>query len=67
MLPADGTYARQRLTVAVDVVRPRTPTQQLDTTFVARNTTVETPTNLDADGNGISDNQVCTSQGVGRP
>ncbi len=63
---AGSTYERQRLVVAVDVVRPRTPVQQLDTTFVARNTDANTLTNVDANADGISDTQVCTSQGVGR-
>ncbi|WP_380168489.1 type II secretion system protein J [Jannaschia sp. R86511] len=64
--PADDTYVRQRLTVAVDVEQPATPVQQLDTTFVARNTTPDTGTNADQDADGRSDSEVCMNQGVGR-
>lgn len=65
MLPADQTYVRQRLVVAVDVRKKGTPVQQLDTTLVARNTTPDTGTNADQNNDGISDSQVC--QGAGRP
>lgn len=66
MHPANDTYVRQRLTLAVDVDQPATPTQQLDTTFVARNTDSETGTNPDQNGDGRSDHEVCVNEGVGR-
>ncbi len=64
LLPADATYTKQRLTVWLLSGRGSQDTQ-LKSTFVARNTSISTSSNADNDGNGVSDNQVCTQ--VGRP
>lgn len=66
--PATLSVPVQQLTVNVIVARgPKsTATVNMTATFVARNTDTSTATNTDANGDGVSDSQVC-QQGVGRP
>lgn len=67
---ADGVYTRQRLDVAVFVASDPNPGGDVDaditTTFVARNSSFESPSNPDVNGDGVSDTFVCTSH-LSRP
>jgi prepilin-type N-terminal cleavage/methylation domain-containing protein len=55
----DGTYATQRLTVNVSEKRSTGPVTQTRATFAVRNSSSSTTTNLDANGDGVSDTQIC--------
>lgn len=68
MLPAtiaDGTL-RQRLQITLSTGVDGGRDSQTDTTFVARNSSTVSITNIDANGDGQSDTQVCMQAG-GRP
>jgi hypothetical protein len=66
--PATGTQVRQRLEVELDASRGRASTRgsaDLDTSFVARNSTANSPGNVDtALPTGVSDNPVCGAPGA---
>lgn len=64
---ADTTYTRQRLTVTLQVGGTAAkPAVSVANTYVGRNSSVHSVSNSDADGNGVSDTQVCVTSG-GRP
>jgi prepilin-type N-terminal cleavage/methylation domain-containing protein len=67
---ANGVYTRQRLDVAVFVASDPNPGGDVDadisSTFVARNSSFESPSNPDVDADGTSDTFVCTSH-LSRP
>lgn len=56
----------QQLTVTLDIGPASRPGAQVSTTYVARNTSADTQSNLDANGDLVSDSPVCRA-GVGRP
>lgn len=60
---ASEEYVRQQLVVSLDAGRTETsePGAEMGTTFVARNSSDRSTSNLDLDGNGISDAFVCSS------
>ncbi|MCL3862848.1 type II secretion system protein [Actinotalea sp. K2] len=63
---AGGTLTRQQLMVSVDVGRgsagPGSVTgADVATVFVARNSSYESPSNADLNGDGVSDTFICTS------
>lgn len=62
--PADGKHTRQQLVVTLDVGLAGRPGSDIQTTFVARNSSVTSVSNDDLDGDGQSDTAVCTA---GRP
>ncbi len=68
--PANGVYTRQSLDVAVYVASDPNPGGDIDadigTTFVARNSSTESPSNPDLNNDGVSDTLVCTSH-LSRP
>jgi prepilin-type N-terminal cleavage/methylation domain-containing protein len=55
----DGTYQNQRLTVNVSEQRSAGPVTQVRATFTVLNSSSSTLTNLDANGDGVSDTQIC--------
>lgn len=60
---ASEEYVRQQLVVSLDAGRTATsePGATMGTTFVARNSSDRSVSNLDLDGNGVSDTFVCSS------
>jgi type II secretory pathway pseudopilin PulG len=63
---ASPSLQRQQLTVTLDIGPAARAGAQVSTTYVARNTSVNTQSNLDANADLVSDSPVCRS-GVGRP
>lgn len=63
---ANSGSLRQKLTITLDIGVRSHPGVVTSTTYVALNTTSDTRTNLDIDGNKQSDSPVCLA-GVGRP
>ena len=64
---ADEVYTRQRLTVTLAVGESElSDGASVSSTYVARNSSVQSLSNADADGDGTSDTQVCITSG-GRP
>lgn len=66
LVPAGTSYVRQQLVVNVDAGRGAAGPQALtgadvQTVFVARNSSTTSLSNLDMNGDGSSDNPVCTS------
>ena len=57
-------HPRQELSVAVTVLGPEKRLVATESTYVARNSTVESDGNADADGNGVSDKPACWKTGV---
>jgi type II secretory pathway pseudopilin PulG len=57
---------RQQLTVTLDIGSATQAGAQVSTTYLARNTSVNTQSNVDANVDHVSDSPVCLS-GVGRP
>lgn len=65
--PASATELRQSLTVSLRVEgRDAAVLAEQTTTFVARNSSQNSPSHLDADGDGASDTPVCLTV-MGRP
>ena len=64
MAPASGTAARQALTVELRL-RLANGSATTRATVVARNSSTGSPSNADADGDKVSDTEVCTT--FGRP
>ena len=60
---ATGAHLRQELVVSLDAGRTATsePGADIGTTFVARNSSGTSPSNIDANDDGVSDSPVCTS------
>lgn len=62
---AGGVYNRQRLTVSMQVTADSGPAGEVksdvETVFVARNSSYLSPSNPDLDSDGISDTPVCAS------
>ncbi|MCB2175885.1 MAG: hypothetical protein KQH57_08755 [Actinomycetales bacterium] len=67
---AGAVYAKQglevNLTIASAATRGGAVEADVSTAFVARNSSYDSPSNLDADADGQSDNPVCTSH-LSRP
>jgi type II secretory pathway pseudopilin PulG len=63
---ASDSLQRQQLTVTLDIGSATKAGAQVSTTYVARNSSVNTQSNLDANADLASDSPVCQS-GVGRP
>jgi len=68
MLPADLSKGllRQRLQLTLATGSVTSAASQMQTSFVARNSSTSSVTNLDVNGDGQSDTQVCMQAG-GRP
>ena len=65
--PAGSSKLRQQLTVHLTVDGATTGRLgEQSTTFIARNSSSKSPSNLDANNDGVSDNQVCMT-GMDRP
>lgn len=65
--PAGAAKLRQQLTVHLTVDGSTTgKIAEQSTTFIARNSSSKSPSNLDANNDGVSDNQVCMT-GMDRP
>jgi prepilin-type N-terminal cleavage/methylation domain-containing protein len=62
MLPADSTHTRQRLQVTLTLQRGGTRASQLNTVFVARNSSINSTTNTLTSG-GLSQTTVCRQLG----
>lgn len=63
LVRANASYLRQQLVVSVDAGRSATggPGADIGTTFVARNSSQASPSNLDVNLDSVSDTPVCTS------
>jgi prepilin-type N-terminal cleavage/methylation domain-containing protein len=61
MVPADGTWSKQRLTVITRVRAGGQPSSTVssETTFVAVNSSGGSVTNVDSNADGASDQQIC--------
>lgn len=66
---AEGSVLKQSLSVSLEVVSATAGTGQLaqqTTTFIARNSSSKSPSNIDADKDGVSDHAVCMT-GMDQP